>query len=177
MDNNTLIQILGFSGFSILLYGVATRSRKKLIGFDATGLTFVMFYWYLLGIEVAAAVNGIFIANDLIALLLPDKIKAAFRNSIAGALMLGAGFLLFQEAHDILPLVASALILFAIQQKSLQRLRLLMIFASLIWSIYGVTQETWVQVGFGIIIAVVHVLRLIEASRVGNLETKNPEKN
>ncbi len=165
MDNFTLAQIAAFAGFSLLLYGVATKSRKKLIGFDATGLTLVTLHWYLLGAEVAAAVNGIFIANDLIALLLPDKIKAAIRNAIAGALMLGAGFLLFQQTHDILPLVASALILFAIQQKSLQRLRLLMIFANLIWTIYGISQETWTQVVFGILITGVHVLRLIEASR------------
>lgn len=173
MDNYTLAQIFSFVGFSLLLYGVTTRSRRKLIGFDATGLTLVTLHWYLLGAEVAAAVNSIFIANDLIALLLPDRIKAALRNAVAGALMLGAGFLLFQQAHDILPLMASGLILFAIQQKSLQRLRLLMIFATLIWTIYGVTQETWVQVIFGILIAVVHVVRLIEASRDPDTPAKN----
>jgi hypothetical protein len=175
MDNYTLAQIISFFGFSLLLYGVASKSRRKLIGFDATGLTLVTLHWYLLGAEVAAAVNGIFIGNDLIALLLPDKIKEALRNAIAGALMLVAGFLLFQQAHDILPLVASALILFAIQQKNLQRLRFLMIFASLIWSIYGITQETWVQVIFGILITVVHVIRLIEASR--DPEPDTPAKN
>ncbi len=177
MDNYTLALILSFVGFSLLLYGVTTKFRRKLIGFDATGLTLVTLHWYLLGAEVAAAVNGIFIANDLIALLLPDKIKAAIRNTVAGALMVGAGFLLFQQAHDILPLMASALILFAIQQKDLLRLRFLMIFANLIWSIYGVIQETWIQVIFGILITVVHVVRLIEASRDPGETKKNPEKN
>ena len=165
MDNYTLAQVISFFGFSLLLYGVATKSRRKLIGFDATGLTLVTLHWYLIGAEVAAAVNGIFIANDLIALLLPDKVKTALRNAIAGSLMLGAGFLLFQQAHDILPLMASALILFGIQQKDLQRLRFFMIFASLIWTIYGVTQETWVQVIFGVLIAATHVVRLVQASR------------
>lgn len=174
MDPFSISQILSFIGFSLLLYGVAKRSRRKLIGFDATGLTLVTLHWYLLGAEVAAAVNGIFIANDLIALLLPEKIKAALRNAVAGVLMLGAGFLLFQQAHDILPLMAAALILFAIQQKNLQRLRFLMIFANLIWSIYGVIQETWIQVIFGILITVVHVVRLVEASREPN---ENPKKN
>lgn len=156
---------LAFLGFSILTYGVANKSRRNLIGFDAAGLGLVTVHWYLLGAQVAVAVNAIFIANDLIALLLPDRISKLVRNLIAGILMLGAGAFWFQQTVDILPLVASALILFAIQQKNIQHLRLLMIVANPIWSIYGINHETWVQVTFGFVITAIHIFRFLETRR------------
>lgn len=165
MDSYVLAQVLSFIGFSILLYGVAKRTRKTLIGFDAAGLSLVTIHWYLMAAPVAVAVNLIFILNDLIALSLPDKIKAAARNAIAGVLMLGAGFLWFERAHDVLPLLASGLILFAIQQKNLKHLRILMIFANLVWSAYGFFHHTWVQVAFGILITGVHAHRLYELKK------------
>ena len=165
MDTHSLAQVIAFLGFLILTYGVANKSRRNLIGFDAAGLSLVTFHWYLLGAQVAVAVNAVFIANDLIALLLPEKVNKLARNAIAGILMLASGFIWFQETVDILPLIASALILFAIQQKNIQHLRLLMIVANPIWSLYGINHETWVQVAFGVIITAIHIFRFFETRR------------
>lgn len=162
MDPYLTAQALSFIGFSIVLYGVASRARKKLIGFDAIGLTLVTLHWYLLDAPVAVASNAIFVLNDVIALLLPDRVKAQLRNAIAAILIVITGVWLFQEAHDVLPIIASALILFGIQQKNLVVLRWFMIAASLVWTIYGINHETWVQVGFGVVLAAVHGYRLYE---------------
>lgn len=150
MDTVVVVQIVGASGYGLLVLATFARSRARFLIVDFSGLVPVVVHYVLLSAFSGAALSAFYMAADAVGSLAAQQTRRVLYWLFYPATA-ALGWIFWQGSQDLTAIVGTALAIAARHQSSVWRIQALVAASTIGWGLYGFLVGSVGQVVFSLI--------------------------
>ncbi|MDD2519199.1 MAG: YgjV family protein [Bacilli bacterium] len=139
-----VIQLIGIVAFVFLLIGFWSKSKNKILLMHLIANFIYSFHYFLLDAYMGSSVCAVMVVSDFFLLNKTDKKKLKRHGIIFSMIFLIVGMLNFTGYLSLMPVIGAIFAMYLLLKDDANEVRLGMVFASLMWSVYGLAVKSYV---------------------------------
>lgn len=145
ITNFWVIQAIGIIGLVFIVFAWNSRTRLKIIKHQSIGVSIFIIHYFLLGAYSGAMMSSVTLVRNLVFF---QKGKRKWANSpiwifVFILICVVSISFVWNRWISILPMIGVILGIFSISSENPARMRLLMLFASLVWIPYSIVVHSY----------------------------------
>ncbi|MFA5603377.1 MAG: YgjV family protein [Bacilli bacterium] len=139
-----VIQLIGLVAFFFLLFGFWAKSKNTILVMHLIANLIYSVHYFLLDAYMGSAICVVVVISDFFLINKTDKKKIKRHGIIFSMFFLIVGMLNFTGYLSLIPVVGAIFTMYLLLKDDANEVRLGMVFASLMWIVYGLAVKSYV---------------------------------
>lgn len=139
-----VIQIIGLVAFFFLVFGFWAKSKNVILVMHLIANLIFVIHYFLLDAYMGSSVCAVVVISDFFLINKTDKKKLKRHGIIFSTIFLIVGMLNFSGYLSLIPVVGAIFAMYLLLKDDANELRLGMVFAALMWVVYGLAVKSYV---------------------------------